>query len=124
MKTFILFIFIIMTFNGCKDQGTNINTLEKVSYISVGFEDGFKGDSVIILSDFNNIMSSRFFSDSLNMPGGCVFMESEGFHQLDLILPLQNVHSTTYYVTKYNSKVRVVVNYNRLQKLITTSVTY
>ena len=124
MKHIILSIILVSTFWGCKDKGTDVNAPAQTGLIMVNYESGFEGDSIIVLSDYNILIRDLASSDSTKGDCGCQFYSTVGFHQLEIILPIQNIHSLTYYIANHNYLTKINAYCNRNQNVLTTNVAY
>ena len=124
MKKIILTIIIVLVLVGCKDQETSSSTTDRIVVINVSFENGFKGDSIDVISDSKIIMRGRFYSDSLNVPSGCVFNVKEGLHDLDIFLPLQNTFTHTLYNASRDYATIINLHYDRNHNVLTKDIIY
>ncbi len=124
MRLTIITSILLVMLSSCKNNGVNVISSNKEIQIRVGYESGFQGDSIIVLSDYEFIIGGRGYSDSLNVPSGCVFLDSEGLHLLNVVLPLQNTHKTIGYFALNSTVTTIDLHYDRSQNKLSYHISY
>ena len=124
MRLIIHALIILVTLSSCKDDGVNPISSNKRIQIVVDFESGFRGDSIVVLSDNEFIIGARGYSDSLNVTRGCIFLETDGLHFLNVVLPIQNTHETTGYLALDSTVTMIDAHYGRSQNKLSYDISY